>query len=1081
MPKNRKTARRVLILNWSRFQKLEFRMGGSTFLTGVNTSGKSTVLDAISFLLTGNHQFNKAAKDKDRSVLKYVRGDTESQSETRYLRRGEVVSYIALEFDSPSDGTSIVTVVGTESPDETASQSFWYVARDATLEDFNFYEEAEGRRKVTPVSQLCVKGVRIRAGEWMNQDKGTRQILRALGVRTDLQEYRQKLVHMMAFNPNNNINQFIQECVLEEKKIRTLSTLREHRMHYEEALSAYESLGTQKKLLEETERATVRYEDKSRVHEMKKLLMVYQNWQAAKLAREDNEQACERIEAQLRGLQGQLRTAREEREKAQEAYANAKNQDVLNNVRGTMESLRQEQKDLEAKIRDKEEKLAELLRLQGVWGRELSWLLDESGNDELRSVLERLAQENVSTEKKTAAFATARQLAGYQEESLSTERVHLTDEIDGLRKEIAQLSEEIRALTANQLPLPEAIRSEMDVLKAALARQGIDTQVRTFAELVEELTDESWRSAVETYLDRKRHDLIVEGRYCLPALKIQESQKLKNIQLVLTDKLEAQEGEEGSAASLLKIPNPDARRYADYLLGRLHLCESTDELHEHPQGGLMRNGLLAKGYTTRFLRTEKTRYCLGGKALKMQLEQVEAQRQEKQRDLMELEGKRDGIVTRLKSLKLVNWSADSYDFDSPGALSRFRLRLEETRRQLEIIHNDPNFATAMEILESARKRNEEAQEAFMEVTRRQSVLERDLNERENSAEALAENERNTGIDYAHELEGHRELEETMLSEYAKRRAKHPDQMAIFDKEIRKSQEALDEAMRNMEDKQLAYLRASENDVNRRGPVFIPFFRNQLRELSNVKIEQAKETLLGLRKQLESAFLTDFVAELDENIRKARKEIDGLNQELRLLPFGNDTYRFVVAQKPDRAMFFRICQKLQSYAFLPNLYQYEVPEDEEFEHDMENLMTIILDENQDEEFADYRRYLAYDMEITTRQGTQDVVTSLSRKHGSASGGEKQTPYYIILSAALMQCYPRDVCCERLALVDESFSAMSEDRIEQMVNYFENNGFQVIYSAPPGKLSSIGAAIGTTVSLVQTGRFTQAVEGLIRIEE
>ncbi|MBQ9307391.1 MAG: hypothetical protein IJ229_05640, partial [Clostridia bacterium] len=99
----------------------------------------------------------------------------------------------------------------------------------------------------------------------------------------------------------------------------------------------------------------------------------------------------------------------------------------------------------------------------------------------------------------------------------------------------------------------------------------------------------------------------------------------------------------------------------------------------------------------------------------------------------------------------------------------------------------------------------------------------------------------------------------------------------------------------------------------------------------------------------------------------------------------------------------------------------------------------------------------------------------------SGGEKQTPYYIILAASLIQCYPRDTCCARLALVDEAFSAMSDDRIEQMVQYLENNGFQVIYSAPPQKVGSIGSHIGTTVSLVQSGRFTHAVEGLIRLEE
>ena len=57
-------------------------------LTGGIGSGKSTILDAVTYLITGNTQFNKAAKDRDRTVLGYVRGDTKSNGTARYLRSG---------------------------------------------------------------------------------------------------------------------------------------------------------------------------------------------------------------------------------------------------------------------------------------------------------------------------------------------------------------------------------------------------------------------------------------------------------------------------------------------------------------------------------------------------------------------------------------------------------------------------------------------------------------------------------------------------------------------------------------------------------------------------------------------------------------------------------------------------------------------------------------------------------------------------------------------------------------------------------------------------------------------------------
>ena len=144
-------------------------------------------------------------------------------------------------------------------------------------------------------------------------------------------------------------------------------------------------------------------------------------------------------------------------------------------------------------------------------------------------------------------------------------------------------------------------------------------------------------------------------------------------------------------------------------------------------------------------------------------------------------------------------------------------------------------------------------------------------------------------------------------------------------------------------------------------------------------------------------------------------------------------------------------------------------------------TELEEEEDEEEYTDYRRYFTYDMRISTNQGEEEIEADLSRKQGSASNGEKQTPYFIILAASLMQCYPKSNCCVRLAFIDEAFSALSRERIEQMVRYFEENHFQVIYAAPPEKIGSIGAFIQSTVSLVITGRYTNMIEGLVKVNE
>ena len=147
MTSNRKVATGLWLINWSRFTNVKMKLDGSTLITGNNGTGKSTVLDAITYLLTGNTHFNIAAKDRDRSVAAYVRGDTHSEGTKRYLRGNmDVVSHIAMEFYSPAEKAPMVIFVTIElKKDDTKAYSYWYVAKDTALDDISFCDEKEGK------------------------------------------------------------------------------------------------------------------------------------------------------------------------------------------------------------------------------------------------------------------------------------------------------------------------------------------------------------------------------------------------------------------------------------------------------------------------------------------------------------------------------------------------------------------------------------------------------------------------------------------------------------------------------------------------------------------------------------------------------------------------------------------------------------------------------------------------------------------------------------------------------------------------------------------------------------------------
>lgn len=56
----------------------------------------------------------------------------------------------------------------------------------------NSRKSATKEKEVTvyPRHELTVKGKKVPAGEFMNRDKGTEQVLRALGLRCGVEKYR---------------------------------------------------------------------------------------------------------------------------------------------------------------------------------------------------------------------------------------------------------------------------------------------------------------------------------------------------------------------------------------------------------------------------------------------------------------------------------------------------------------------------------------------------------------------------------------------------------------------------------------------------------------------------------------------------------------------------------------------------------------------------------------------------------------------------------------------------------------------------------------------------------------------------
>lgn len=579
----RKSATKLLLVNWSRFSNVPIALEGSTLFTGVNGSGKSTVLDAMTYMLTGNTQFNKAALDRDRNVISYVRGDTKSEGKNRFIREGEVTSYIAMEFWAPLEKQYLVVGVCIEYVNETSNTKKWFVFRNTRIDDCRFYTVKEKKVTVYPRHELLVKGEKVLASEFMNRDKGTEQVLRALGLRCGVEKYRAKLVKMMAFNPENNIDKFIQECVLDEHPIRSMSDIREHRDHYNNAKQVYQELANGKRQLEVVQAKIEEYETSERKYEIRRILLLYQEMKFYQEHRVELEQRISIDKAKLCRLQEQLGDLNEKRKKALDRKICAEKNELLCGVEEITKSLESSISILKKDV-EKYEKDLETLQLLEVRIRSImDWL--EMGNELTEkdaAVIENIADTVFNVDEKVSAFIKFKNIVSGKKADYQTDNVHISDQIAEIRRKVEEIQERISRLESDVLPFENKYEEAKQIIKSELWKCNIQTDVRLFAELVQDV-DKDWQLAIETFLGRKRFDIVVDGQYCEQVMSIVHKHQLRDIKVVITDKLPKTDIVEDSAATMLDIPNEYGRRYANYLLNGIHLCNDIKELHQYPR------------------------------------------------------------------------------------------------------------------------------------------------------------------------------------------------------------------------------------------------------------------------------------------------------------------------------------------------------------------------------------------------------------------------------------------------------------------------------------------------------------------
>jgi hypothetical protein len=218
---------------------------------------------------------------------------------------------------------------------------------------------------------------------------------------------------------------------------------------------------------------------------------------------------------------------------------------------------------------------------------------------------------------------------------------------------------------------------------------------------------------------------------------------------------------------------------------------------------------------------------------------------------------------------------------------------------------------------------------------------------------------------------------------------------------------------------------------------------------------------GQLKQLKDSFNNAFVSNLCHSIHQAindgKRQIEILNQELQYHRFGDDreTFRFDFEWLPEYKEYSKFFEEIIRNPDLGDgntLFDADLTKASQKVRD--RLMTMLLDEDEDkalrelDRIADYRNYHRYEI-YKEVEGKPAIPLS---EYGTGSGGQLETPAYIIRAAAITSAFrfSEGKSHLRMVMVDEAFSKMDETRSREVIQYLTDSlGLQLIFIMPTSK--------------------------------
>ena len=1073
-----KTLTKVKLINWHTFSNTEFEIYKNALITGENGTGKSTILDAIQYVLTvGKCKFNKAASDiGNRTLESYIRCKTGIEGH-EYVRNGDVTTYIVLEFfdEKTKDYQIIGTVIDLPSGGRLNREFFQIL--DSQINDVTFIEE---RKVLTKKEFKNTLNTHNQQGFFKDTIKeGERLFGNALGVKL---KYFDLVTRALAFKAIDNVYQFIVDFLLKEDFV-DIQNLRDSIKHYkvlEEKLkmskkecdTLEEVIQFYNQYLENAFQIDVLDCTKEKLYERELRSLI-----------ENSQKRYQAIEDQLKFIQQKLNQFHQDEESYQEKYHQLDQSlrendtyNLKNDLKKECERLKKEKEDKQKEYMDlldelqQEAKLLKELRMQKAFIKAIE--NEEYHTETLSTHLRKVEQEIIEKTNKTE----------YQRSSLQLE---ITKNVE----QYNQYQEEYTSLKENQLYYRKEIQELICLLNEQLTKHfGKSIEIKPLCEYIE-VKDEKWRNALEGYLNSQRFDLIVEPEYFEYALLVYEEYKNKReiygVGIVDVAKL-AKYGDvvlKETLADQLECKNTYARWYVNMLLSKVHCVDDVTQLRNYPTA-ITPTCMLYKNYTARALNPRiYNKPYIGLGAIKIQLKTIEQQLETLQQEIKQQKVKLEALKNTQSLLKKSNADKILYRIDLLDKYHSLEKEYQEVNERYQKLELDDSIISLQEECETVKKLLDQTKKEKENALMKKGSLENNLETFKEQLEQTQES-----YDVLHEKIIQFEMDHLELSQkadqkvivYLKRFVKDFKSMKNeidYQKSVSqdKARQVESQIEMKMKDYNNEYNIGFENSLKD-----IESYKHRFHQLKDMDIVSKEEKTRQAKLKCEESFKTSFISGLNEKIENAKKDIYELNKGLAQRDFNGETYEFCVSptSRDDFKEYYKIIQSGKEY-MANNLLSETLNENQRRIMD-ELFIKLSSVENDQEtekmllEYTDYRNYLDYDIKIKYNSGDFAYFSKVNKEK---SGGETQTPFYVIMAASFEQVVRNRNQNEGFGCVvifDEAFNNMDEQRIQEMIKFYNEREIQTFIAVPPSRASTIIPYVNTRLLVIKQNQHS-FVEG------